>query len=118
MGSILVTSSTAKRTWYDGGTLYQAIYLGVNGGKYAEGEEVKLVLSRYKIHRFTKLSEADYFNYRVSYTPQRYFDSVRIQIWEYGETTTTDLSDELNSIKTTLNRIEKKVDDISRFGNL
>lgn len=81
--AFIVTSQTAKPTWYKAGNLYQAFFVPFGTAGAAQGEQVRVTYNRYIIHRFTTFPSLEGNKYVLSYVPESYFKDVRLQVWEY-----------------------------------
>jgi hypothetical protein len=88
---IYATSASSNPNWYRAGTLYQAHLVGFGQG-YAQGEEVRIVLNRYRIYNFIQSPYLEgESRYLISFVPARgrekaYLKDIRLQIWEYRGT--------------------------------
>jgi hypothetical protein len=81
--AFIVSSTTAKPNWYNGGDLFQAFLVPFGTAGAAQGEKVRVVFNRYIIHRFTTFPSTPDNQYVLSFSPPRYFRDVRLQVWQY-----------------------------------
>ncbi|HYX16482.1 MAG TPA: hypothetical protein VE944_19365 [Nostoc sp.] len=81
--AVYITSTTANPKWYKAGNLYQAFFVPFGTAGAAQGEQLRIVLNRYIIYRFTTFPSLDGNKYVLSYVPESYFKDVKLQVWEY-----------------------------------
>jgi hypothetical protein len=122
---IYVSSVSADPNWYRAGTLYQAHLVGFGQG-YAQGEEVRLVLNRYRIYNFTQSPFLERESrYLISFVPARgekaYLKDVRLRIWEYQGTNQSvsneDLLTQIHSIGSQVRKVSSQnnaIEDLVR----
>jgi hypothetical protein len=81
---IYATSVSANPNWYPIGYLMQGYLVGFGTTGYAEGETIKIILNRYKIHQFNEIPHINGETiYRLSFSPLYYYKDVNIKVWEY-----------------------------------
>ncbi|WP_138500965.1 hypothetical protein [Nostoc sp. PA-18-2419] len=103
--AFILTSESANPNWYKAGYLYQAFFVPFGTAGAAQGEQIKVVLNRYTIHRFTTFPSVNENKYLLSYSPERYYKDVRLQVWEYIGTNQGATLDSLETlVKTDLQR--------------
>ncbi|WP_445628422.1 hypothetical protein [Nostoc sp. DSM 114167] len=81
--AIYLTSNTANPNWYKAGYLYQAFPVPFGTAGAAQGEQLRVILNRYIIHRFTTFPSVGDTKYLLSYSPESYYRDVKLQVWEY-----------------------------------
>lgn len=81
---IFVDSVSANLNWFKAGVLLQGFPVPFGTAGFAEGEEFRVILRRYMVHRFTIYPNiVGETKYLISFTPQWYIKDVRLQIWQY-----------------------------------
>jgi hypothetical protein len=118
---IYASSASSDPNWYRAGTLYQAHLVGFGQG-YAQGEEVRLVLNRYRIYNFTQSPYLEgESRYLISFVPIRgrekaYLKDIRLQIWEYRGTSqgvsNEDLLTQIHSIGSQIRKVSSQNNSI------
>ncbi|WP_099073438.1 hypothetical protein [Nostoc linckia] len=100
---IFAESPSAPSHWYAAGDFLQAYLVGFGSSGYAQGELVKVVLSRYQMYRFTKFPLNEYL---ISFVPKPYLKDVNLKVWEYvGENQGTTLESLEASVRATHQRV-------------
>lgn len=100
---IFAESPSAPSHWYAAGDFLQAYLVGFGSAGYAQGELIKVVLSRYQIYRFTKFPVNDYL---ISFTPKHYLKDITLKVWEYvGSNQGTTLESLEASVRATHQRV-------------
>lgn len=107
--SVLVTSTTAKETWYYAGILSQKIRTGITVGGNTDVEVQqtrKLYLGKLNLLILPRLAT----NYSISFDVPSWFEQVEYFVWEYTGTVIDSTDEILEIIKIDLLRIESKID--------
>ncbi|QKQ76458.1 hypothetical protein [Nostoc sp. TCL240-02] len=111
--ALYLTSESANPNWYKAGYLYQAFFIPFGTAGAAQGEQIKVILNRYMIHRFTTFPDIEN-KYVLSYSPESYYKDVKLQVWEYVG---TNQGATLDSLQTTQKATLAKVNSIQQSLN-
>lgn len=101
---IFATSSLSPVDWYSAGDFLQLHRVGFGTSGYAQGGFLKIILNRYQIHRFNKISSNEN-SYLISFLPKFYLKNIDLKVWEYVGNEGATLEVLETSIKATHQRI-------------
>lgn len=103
---IFANSQSVNPNWYRAGVCFQAFLVGFGEG-FAQGEEIKLVLNRYRVYNFTQFPFLEgETRYLLSFVPVNYLKDVRLQVWEYNGTNQSISNEDL---QTSIQAVGQKV---------
>ncbi|WP_375501661.1 hypothetical protein [uncultured Nostoc sp.] len=101
---IFATSPSSPSSWYSAGDFLQLYQVGFGTHGYAQGEFLKIILNRYQIHKFNKISSIEN-KYLISFLPKFYLKNIDLKVWEYVGDEGATLETLETSIKATHQRI-------------
>lgn len=109
-----VRSNTAKPKWWLGAYLDLAIFTGIRGGTnftpLTTVEQKKVALNRLNYFQFPILSGNPYW---LLLSFPRWIKHVYLEVWEYtGEITSDNPEISLLEVQSSINRIERKIDNL------
>ncbi|AKG21249.1 hypothetical protein [Calothrix sp. 336/3] len=105
--AIQTNSDTIRPTWRRSGQLIQVVDLGLSTGQDVEFTQQRLTtyLNRTKLFFLPKISET----YQLNFLPLPWIYDLSIRIWSHPD---------VGNTREYLERIERKIDDMSEYGNV